>query len=70
MSGLESGRQALQTPILRCHAQDDVVVDIRYGRDLRDELGRMGFSIEWHEYEDGGYWLNEPKGVDVVAPSM
>jgi len=64
-SGLESGRQALQTPILRCHAQDDDVVDIRYGRELRDELVRMGFRVKWHGYENGGHWLNEPEGVDM-----
>jgi hypothetical protein len=23
--------------------------------------------VEWHDYEDGGHWINEPKGVDDFA---
>jgi len=32
---------------------------------IRDTLGKLGFEdVIWHEYEDGGHWINEPQGVD------
>ncbi|KAK0661592.1 hypothetical protein QBC41DRAFT_235826 [Cercophora samala] len=28
-------------------------------------LCSWGFlDVEWHEYDDGGHWINEPQGVD------
>lgn len=54
------------TPIFVCHSADDEVVPIQNGRALRDILSRFpeDVKVEWHEYEDGGHWLNEPQGVD------
>lgn len=23
--------------------------------------------VSWKEYEDGGYWINEPQGVDEIV---
>lgn len=54
------------TPVLLCHSTDDDVVPVQNGRALRDILGRSQ-DVEWHEYEDGGHWVNEPRGVDDIA---
>ncbi|ROV98070.1 hypothetical protein VMCG_06991 [Cytospora schulzeri] len=54
------------TPVLLCHSSDDDVVPVQHGRALRDILNRLpgDIQLEWHEYEDGGHWINEPLGVD------
>lgn len=54
------------TPILLCHSSDDDVVPIGNGRALRDAL-KQWQDVEWHEYKDGGHWVNEPQGVDDIA---
>ncbi|KAK4443563.1 alpha/beta-hydrolase [Podospora aff. communis PSN243] len=69
---LENGRQSavldqqLQTtPILLEHNQNDPVIAIENGKGMWDALGELGFRhVEWHEYEDGEHWINEPQGVD------
>ena len=59
----------IDTPILLTHSKDDNVVPIANGRELRDTLSAIpgGFSITWKEYEDGGHWINEPRGVDDIV---
>lgn len=56
-------------PIFLGHSRDDNVISVRHGRTLRDTLGRFPdqLKVEWHEYEDGGHWLNEPQGVDDIV---
>lgn len=56
-------------PIFLGHSRDDSVISVRHGRTLRDTLGRfpLELNVEWHEYEDGGHWLNEPQGVDDIV---
>lgn len=56
-------------PVFLGHSVDDSVISIRYGRTLRDTLRRFPdeLNVAWHEYEDGGHWLNEPQGVDDIA---
>lgn len=56
--------QITSTPILLEHCQDDGIVAIQNGMRLRDFLGQLGLSVEWHGYEDGGHWVNEPRGAD------
>ncbi|KAK8251745.1 phospholipase/Carboxylesterase [Phyllosticta capitalensis] len=58
---------ALDTPVLLTHCQDDEVVPIERGEKLRKGLIRLGMSVEWHSYNDGGHWVNEPRGVDDIA---
>ena len=58
---------ALTTPVFLGHTKDDDVINISYGQDLRDKLMDMGMQVTWCHYEDGGHWLNEPKGVDDVV---
>lgn len=53
-------------PILLCHSSDDDVVPVENGRALRDVL-KQSQDVEWHEYEDGGHWVNEPQGVDDIV---
>ncbi|TFB07578.1 Acyl-protein thioesterase 1 [Trichoderma ghanense] len=62
-----SQAQLISTPILLEHCQDDEVVPIGNGARMRDLLGRLGISVEWHDYEDGGHWINEPQGVDYFV---
>lgn len=62
-------RSCRPLPIILGHSRDDSVVSVRQGRTLRDTLGRFpnDLKVEWHEYEDGGHWLNEPQGVDDIV---
>jgi predicted esterase len=39
------------------------VIRIKYGEELRDSLKEIGMEVEWHAYEDGEHWVNEPSGV-------
>lgn len=57
------------TPVLLCHSTDDDVVPVQHGRALRDILNLLPetVEVEWHEYEDGGHWINEPQGVDDLV---
>jgi lysophospholipase-2 len=65
--GVETIRLALQTPVLVEHALDDEVVPLALGRDLRDTLMSLGSEVQLAEYEDGGHWINEPKGIDDMV---
>lgn len=58
---------ALETPIFLSHSRDDPVVPITNGQDLCKTLEQMGLQVKWNEYEDGGHWVNEPKGVDDIV---
>lgn len=53
-------------PIFLSHSSDDDVVPVQHGRTLQEILGKSQ-AVEWHEYEDGGHWINEPQGVDDIA---
>lgn len=59
-------RDTRSTPVLLCHSSDDDVVPVQNGRALRDILEQTQ-EVEWHEYVDGGHWVNEPQGVDDIA---
>lgn len=64
-----NSRSPRPVPFLLAHSRDDSVISVRHGRTLRDTLGRFSdeMTVEWHEYEDGGHWLNEPQGVDDIV---
>ncbi|KAM0329512.1 hypothetical protein ACHAQA_004821 [Verticillium albo-atrum] len=58
----------VQTPVFLTHSTDDEVVPPCNGRALRDGLrAQAGLNVEWHEYMDGGHWINEPQGVDDLV---
>lgn len=62
-----SGISALETPIFLSHSKDDPIVPIANGRDLCKTLRSLGIQVKWEEYEDGGHWINEPRGVDDIV---
>lgn len=55
------------TPVFLAHAQDDEVVPVANGDLLRSTLEGLGFTVEWHRYEDGGHWINEPQGMNDMS---
>lgn len=55
------------TPVFLGHSHDDSVVPIDNGIALREYLMQIGFAVDWHEYSDGGHWVNEPEGMDDIA---
>lgn len=58
----------MSTPIFMGHAQDDAVVPVENGRRMRGILtDRIRLSVFWHEYPEGGHWVNEPQGVDDMV---
>ncbi|KAF2173590.1 hypothetical protein M409DRAFT_48547 [Zasmidium cellare ATCC 36951] len=59
--------EAVKTPVFLGHCEDDEVIGVRFGEELRDCLRNVGMVVEWELYEDGGHWLNEPKGVDDLV---
>ncbi|OAK98229.1 alpha/beta-hydrolase [Phaeosphaeriaceae sp. SRC1lsM3a] len=65
--GVENIRLELQTPVLVEHALDDEVVPHALGRDLRDTLVSFGSEVQLEEYQNGGHWINEPKGIDDMV---
>ena len=48
------------------YAEDDDVVDIELGRRMRAVIEKLGMSVTWKEYGDGGHWIKEPEGFDDV----
>ncbi|KAI0836360.1 phospholipase/carboxylesterase [Hypoxylon sp. FL0890] len=56
------------TPVFLGHSSNDDVVPVEEGRNLHNTLKeRKETVVEFHEYEDGGHWVNEPQGVDDIA---
>ncbi|KAI1407227.1 phospholipase/carboxylesterase [Hypoxylon sp. FL1857] len=55
-------------PMFLGHSNDDEVIPVEEGRELHDILReRTEVVVEFHEYEDGGHWINEPQGVDDMV---
>jgi lysophospholipase-2 len=65
--GVEDIWRALRISVLVEHAIDDEVVPPALCRDLRDTLMALGAEVQMVEYEDGGHWINEPKGIDDMV---
>ena len=55
------------TDVFLAHTEDDDVVPYQHGVTLKDTLTRLGHDVDWHLYQDGGHWINEPQGVDDLA---
>ncbi|KAI2467917.1 phospholipase/carboxylesterase [Annulohypoxylon bovei var. microspora] len=55
------------TPVFLGHAEDDEVVPIQNGKQMRDILHNLNLEVNFHEYQDGGHWINEPEGVDDIV---
>ncbi|KAI1501525.1 Alpha/Beta hydrolase protein [Biscogniauxia marginata] len=57
-----------RTPAFLAHCADDPVVFVEYGKQLRGALRDFGVAdVAWREYEDGGHWVNSPRGVDDLV---
>lgn len=57
--------QLISTPILLEHYWDDPVIAVSNARPMRLVLGFLDFRVvEWHSYDEGGHWVNEPGGID------
>ncbi|KAM6478545.1 Alpha/Beta hydrolase protein [Trichoderma sp. SZMC 28011] len=59
-----SPQQLISTPILLEHCRDDDIISVQSGLLLRNFIDNLGLSVDFHEYESGGHWFNEPQGVD------
>ncbi len=60
----------MKVPVLLQHCADDFVVPVENGRDMKEWLEGKGMSVKWEEFEEGGHWLNEPRGMDGVVKFM
>ncbi|KAG9196121.1 hypothetical protein G6011_01242 [Alternaria panax] len=60
-------RDVLKMPVLLQHCQDDDVVPVENGNDFRKRLEELGMGIRWECFEQGGHWLNEPRGMDGLV---
>lgn len=59
--------KVMKTPVFLAHCKDDNVIAIVNGEKLRDSLLELGMAVTWHDYGDGGHWINEPQGIDDVV---
>ncbi|KAM7219900.1 Phospholipase/carboxylesterase [Rhypophila decipiens] len=70
-AGEGSARIAFTTPLFLGHCADDKVVSKENGERMKRALtaivDRCCGRVEWHLYEGGGHWLNEPQGVDDLV---
>ncbi|CAG7566381.1 unnamed protein product [Fusarium equiseti] len=55
------------TRVFLGHGTDDAYVDIELGRQARDVLTKVGYSVEWKEYtgaELEGHWIKAPEELE------
>ncbi|CEI66100.1 hypothetical protein FVEN_g4492 [Fusarium venenatum] len=60
----------LSTPIFLGHGTDDTYVDVELGRQARDALSRIGYSVKWKEYQGAeleGHWIKAPEELDDLV---
>lgn len=56
------------TPIFLGHASDDNVVPVENGERLHHVLANeLQLDACFHEYPQGGHWVNEPQGVEDMV---
>jgi len=60
-------QDVLKMPVLLQHCKDDDVVPVEHGNDLRKLLEEIGMCVRWECFEQGGHWLNEPRGMDGLV---
>lgn len=69
VSSMALSEQTKRSPVFLSHSQDDSVIAIKHGQQLRDVLMDKGMAVDWHEYLDGGHWVNEPQGIGKTLRS-
>ncbi|RBR24366.1 uncharacterized protein FIESC28_02856 [Fusarium coffeatum] len=55
------------TRVFLGHGTDDAYVDVELGRQARDVLTQVGYSVEWKEYtgaELEGHWIKAPEELE------
>src|SRR5205823_523521 len=50
---LASAGKLKEFPVFAAHGEHDTLLPIELGRTVRDELVRLGLSVDWHEYPMG-----------------
>ena len=53
-------------PVFVGHGRDDTLIPIRYGRQTRDELIRLGVAVTYHEYPVI-HTISDEELVDIAA---
>ena len=56
-------------PIFFGHGVDDAYVDVSLGRQARDVLINVGFSVDWREYSGAdleGHWFKVPEQMEDI----
>ncbi|KAI0473089.1 Phospholipase/carboxylesterase [Xylariaceae sp. FL0804] len=56
-----------KVPFLIEHSRDDDIVPLENGKRMKTAMEALGFKVDWHEYSEGGHWVNEPAGVDDLV---
>ena len=71
LAGMLSPRQdqmpKRSTRVFLGHGTDDAYVDVELGRQARDVLTQVGYSVEWKEYtgaELEGHWIKAPEELE------
>lgn len=57
-------------PVFLGHGTDDAYVDVELGRQAKDVLSRVGWTVDWNEYsraDQEGHWLKGPEEVDDIV---
>lgn len=55
------------TPMFLGHEEKDDVVDCKLGEQARDILHAVGARPEWHSYDSGEHWVQEPEELDDLV---
>ncbi|KAH7253594.1 Alpha/Beta hydrolase protein [Fusarium redolens] len=69
VSSTQSRERLLSTAVFLGHGTDDAYVDVELGREARNILIRVGFEVEWREYQGAeleGHWFKAPEEVDDI----
>lgn len=57
-------------PVFLGHGTDDAYVDVELGRQAKDVISRVGWTVDWNEYsgaDQEGHWLKGPEEVDDIV---
>ncbi|KAI1208294.1 phospholipase/carboxylesterase [Annulohypoxylon truncatum] len=68
LDGIPDSEEHDETPVFLGHSRDDSIVPLEEGRRLCSILWRRADTVvDFHEYAEGGHWINEPTGVNDIA---
>ncbi|CEF84672.1 hypothetical protein FGSG_09154 [Fusarium graminearum PH-1] len=57
-------------PVFLGHGTDDAYVDVELGRQAKDVISRVGWTVDWNEYsgaDQEGHWIKGPEEVDDIV---